>query len=228
MYLEEICLTTTDADPEPLQSGEPAQQVAELEQINRMRRCRSQFTLYNNHRLAVRTQGALQNSRDYEVDLGILDPHPRRQLRIAWHYVLGFAVLSGAAGFLAFFSATTNGTLLSVVAIAFAALSLVLALYCSHDRLVFYSQHGRVPLVVLFNRLPDRATLDAFTHTLVQEIEGARALDPPTSETLSEELKEHRRLREEGVISCRRYDIVKQRILGQHNCARNGPDSLQG
>jgi hypothetical protein len=220
MYLEEICLTATAADPEPQQFGEPAQQVAGLEQVNRMRRCRSQFTLYNNHRLTVRKQSLSRNPRDYDVDLGILDPHPRRQIRIAWHYVLGFAVLSASAAFLTFFSATTNSVLLSFAASASAALSLVLALYCSHDRLVFYSQHGRVPLVVLFNRLPDRATLDAFTDALVNEIEGARVRYPHSSETLSEELKEHRRLRDAGVISSRRYDIVKRRILGQHNCTK--------
>ena len=100
------------------------------------------------------------------------------------------------------------------------AISLVLALYCSHDRLVFYSQHGRVPLVVLFNRLPDRATLNAFTDALVKEIKDAGVLYPHTGETLSEELKEHRRLREAGVISSQRYDIVKRRILGQHNRAK--------
>jgi hypothetical protein len=220
MYLEEICLTATDADPEPQSSGQPAQLVAGLDQVNRMRRCRSQFTLYSNHRLTVRTQGLLRNPRDYDVDLGILDPHPRRQIRIPWHYVLGFAVLSALAAVLAFFGETTSSMLVSIVAGASAALSLVLALYCSHDRLVFYSQHGRVPLVVLFNRLPDRATLDAFTETLANEIKGARVVCPYTSETLSEELKEHRRLTEAGVISSRRYDVVKRRILGQHNRAR--------
>ena len=85
---------------------------------------------------------------------------------------------------------------------------------------MFYSLHGRVPLVVMFYRLPDRATLDAFNDGLVREIKGAGVLYPHTSETLSEELKEHRRLREAGVISSRRYDIVKRRILGQHNCAK--------
>ncbi len=227
MYVEEICLTATDADPEPQQSQEPARQVAGLEQVNRMRRCRSQFTLYSNHRLAVRTQGALQNPRDYGVHLGILDPQPKRQLRIAWHYVLGFVVLSASAGFLASLSDTTNSSLLAVMASASAALSLVLAIYRSHDRLVFYSQHGRVPLVVLFNRLPDRVMLDAFTDALIKEIKGARVHYPYTSETLSEELKEHRRLREAGVISSRRYDIVKQRILGQHSCAKNGSQNNQ-
>ena len=222
MYVEEICLSAPDLDPEPQRSAEPARQVAALEQINRMRRCRSQFTLYSNQRLAVRTQGVLQDPRDYRVDLRILDPQPKRQRRIAWHYVLGFAVLSACAGFLALLSDTTNSTPLAVMASVSAALSLVLAIYRSHDRLVFYSQHGRVPLVVLFSRLPDRVTLDGFTDALIKEIKDARVHYPYSSETLSEELKEHRRLREAGVISSRRYDIVKQRILRQHSWAKRG------
>jgi hypothetical protein len=35
-------------------------------------------------------------------------------------------------------------------------------------------------------------------------------------EILSSELKAHRYLMEEGIISLKRYDIVKKRILGQH------------
>ena len=35
--------------------------------------------------------------------------------------------------------------------------------------------------------------------------------------SLSEELKEHRRLMEEGFISKKRYDSAKRRILAQHH-----------
>jgi hypothetical protein len=221
MYVEEICLSTADAYSDLHQPAEPAEVTAGLEQVNRMRRCQSQFTLFNNHCLAVKTRGFLQHPRDYSIDIGILDPHPKRMRKIAWHYLLIFFVLGAAAWFLAFISVTANGTLLSVILSASAALSLVLGIYRSHDRLVFYSRYGRVPLVVLFNRLPDRVAFDAFTDALAKHIKDARAHYPCQNETLSEELKAHRRLREEGVISSRRYDIVKQRILGQHSCCEH-------
>ena len=226
MYVEEICLSAPDDDREANRRDDSAEELAGLEQINFMRRCRSEFTLFNNHRLAVKKDGFLQTPREYSIELGILDPHPKRQRRIAWHYLLVFAVLCACAWFLAFVSHTANSMLLPVMASASAGLSLVLAIYCSYDRLVFYSHHGRVPLVVLFNRVPDRLALDGFSHALVKQIKAARAHYCCNSEALSEELKEHRRLREAGVISRKRYDIVKQRILDRHSCAKHGAKSI--
>jgi hypothetical protein len=51
---------------------------------------------------------------------------------------------------------------------------------------------------------------------LMQRIEEAKAHYASADKLLSKELKAHRCLMEEGVISGKRYDIVKQRILSQH------------
>ena len=206
MYVEEICLSATVDDFETSQPPEERKQSAVLEQANRMRCCRSEFTLFNNHSLAVKTQGFMQNDRNYTIDIGILDPQPKRLFRIGWSYLLIFVALCGAAWFFT-----------SISLAACAGLSLILAIYRSHDRLVFYSQYGRAPLVVLFNRSPDRRTLGSFTDALVQHINAARTRCPGANESLREELKAHRRLMEEGGISSKRYDIVKQRILSRHS-----------
>ena len=217
MYVEEICLSAAVDDPEADQPPDDQKTEAALEQTNWMRRCQSEFTLFNNHRLSVKTQGFMQNARDYTVDIGILDPQPRRSLKICWSNLLIFVALCGAAWSFTLTDLTPNSTLPPLILGACAGLSLILAVYRSHDRLVFYSQYGRVPLIVLFNRSPDRAMLDSFTDTLVQHIKGAKIHYPRANETLSEELKAHRRLMEEGVISSKRYDVVKQRILSQHS-----------
>ena len=217
MYVEEICLSAAVDDPETDQPPEDQKTAAALEQASWMRRCQSKFTLFNNHRLSVKTQGFMLNTRDYTFDIGVLDPQPRRSLKLCWSNLLIFVALCGAAWFLASISLTLKTTLLSIILGACAGLSLILAVYRSHDRLVFYSQYGRVPLVVLFNRSPDRVTLGSFTDALMQHINDARAQCPGANESLSEELKAHRRLMQEGGISNKRYDIVKQRILSQHS-----------
>jgi hypothetical protein len=217
MYVEEICLSATENDFSADQPAEVQKQSAALKQANWMRCCRSEFTLFNNHRLSVKTQGFMQNTRNYTIDIGILDPHPKRVVKICWSYLLIFIALCGAAWFLASISLALKTTLLSIILGACAGLSLIVAIYRSHDRLVFYSQYGRAPLVVLFNRSPDRMTLGSFTDALVQQINDARVRCPDANESLSEELKAHRRLMEEGGISHKRYDIVKQRILSQHS-----------
>ena len=208
MHVEEICLSAAVDDFEAEQPPQEQKQSAAIAQTNRMRFCRSEFTLFNNHRLAVKTQGFMQQARSYTIDIGILDPQPKRVFKIGWIFLLIFLVLCGAAGFL---------DSLSILLGLGAGLCLILAVYRSHDRLVFYSQYGRVPLVVLFNRSPDRVTLVAFTDALVQQIKDAKTQYPGANESLSEELKAHRRLMQEGGISNKRYDIVKQRILSQHS-----------
>jgi hypothetical protein len=216
MYVEEICLSATEDDFTADQPAEEQKQSAALEQANWMRCCRSEFTLFDNHRLSVRTQGFMQNARNYTIDIGILDPHPKRVFKICWGYLLIFVMLCGAAWFLASISLTPKTTLAAIILGACAGLSLIVAIYRSHDRLVFYSQYGRAPLVVLFSRSPDRVTLGSFTDALVQHIIDARTQCTGANESLIEELKAHRCLMEEGGISSKRYDIVKQRILSQH------------
>ncbi len=215
MFVEEICLSTSGDEAETDEVSGGQETVAELEQYNRMRLSQSQFTLFANQRLMVATQGAMQPARNYTIDIRILDPQPKRSVKVSWGYLLIFALC--AIYLIAVSGQVIPGiTLLTFMIGAGAGLSLVAAIYRSHDRLVFYSQHGRVPLVVLFNRLPDRETQNSFTGALVEYIKEAGTPNTGTDEILSNELKAHRCLMEEGIISARRYDIVKSRILGQH------------
>lgn len=94
----------------------------------------------------------------------------------------------------------------------------MLAVYRSHDRLVFYSQNGRTPLVTLFNRNPDQETLSTFISIFTDQImEASTNLNFICgNERLNAELKEHRRLMEKGIISRKGYDISKSRILDRH------------
>jgi len=216
MYVEEISLS---ASVDALEADRPSEEkttLATLEQANWMRRCQAEFTLFNDHSLSVDMQGILQKPRNYTIDIGILDPQPRRALKICWVCFLSFFVLCGAAWFFAFISLAQKAALMSMILGACAGISLVLAIYRSHDRVVFYSQSGRVPLVVLFNRLPNRATLGSFSDALVQQIKCAKNRYLGRIEALNAELKVHRQLMEDGVISNKRYGIVKQRILSQH------------
>jgi K+ transporter len=216
MHVEEICLSAAEEYLEADQPPEDQKEAAVLEQVNWLRRCQSEFTLFDNYRLAVKTQGLMRSARNYTIDIGMLDPHPKRSFKIEWRYLLIFVLLCGAVWFFASTSLKLATTTLSIILSGCAVLSLVMAIYRSHDRLVFYSQYGRVPLVVLFNRLPDRETLGSFSDALMQRIEEAKAHYASADKLLSKELKAHRCLMEEGVISGKRYDIVKQRILSQH------------
>jgi hypothetical protein len=219
MYLEEICLSTTADAPEADAPAEQHVKTAELRQASRMRRCEVQLTLFSNNRLRVAARGLMQTEQDYTLDIGILDPQPKRRLKLCWSHVLLSAALAGAAWFVSLVHPVPHSTTLSVSLVLCSVTALLVALYRSHDRLVFFSHHGRAPLVVLFRGLPERAAFDAFTTALAKQIRSARSGCPDVSDTLSQELKAHRHLMQQGAISQRRYDIVKQRILSQHSSA---------
>jgi hypothetical protein len=217
MYVEEISLSAPVDELEINQAPEEQTKVAGLVQANRLRHCRSEFVLLTNHRLLVNTQGFMQQRGNYMLDIGMLDPQPAHSVNIAWRYLLLFAALCMAAWFIDYVGVTREATLGAVVLGVCAVPSLLLAIFRSHDRLVFYSMTGRVPLVVLCRSLPDQLTVEAFSDVLIEYIIDARSRHMGTIEALNAELKAHRHLMEEGVISRKRYDIVKQRILDQHS-----------
>jgi hypothetical protein len=215
MYVEEICLSTAENIPESDRLDDASEKLLEFGQTSWMRRCRSQFSLSGDQRLSVDMRGFMQKPRSYTIDVGILDPQPKRSFKLCWSYALIFIALCGAVWF-ALFNHAYNSTPLLVLLVSGAVFSLVTAVYRSHDRLVFYSQAGRAPLIVLFYKSPDKAAFEAFIDSLTHHIKDAKSRFVNTSETLSEELKAHRHLMEGGIISAKRYAIVKQRILSQH------------
>ena len=194
------------------------QNCLELKQHNRIRFCECSFELFNHHFLSIKNDEAFCRAREYELHIGILDPKPIRSLRISWRNLAAFSVLAGTSGLAGITNILPNSNILTLILGACAGLFLILAVYHSHDRLVFYSQNGRTPLVTLFNRNPDQETLSTFISIFTDQImEASTNLNFICgNERLNVELKEHRRLMEQGIISSKGYDISKSRILDRH------------
>jgi hypothetical protein len=214
MRIEEIVISTLPSDLAEEQRPEARLSDAALEQCDRFRFRSFAFELFNQRLLSVHAEDVFRHARDYELDIGILDPVPKRSLTISWYYLSAFLVLTATAGVTGLTNLVQTSAMLPAILGSGAGLSLMLAVYRSHDCLVFYSRNGRVPLVVLLNRTPDRETFTTFTDVLTRHIQETRDDHISSNQTLSTELKEHRRLMEEGIISEKRYAIVKRRILG--------------
>jgi len=86
------------------------------------------------------------------------------------------------------------------------------------NSLVFYSEHGQVPIIELFFGLPDKSTFRKFAGELVKCIKLSKTDNYYTdSQTLAAELSEHRRLRDEGIINDNQYENAKARIFTYHS-----------
>jgi len=216
MLVEEIVLSSDSPHTPADQPAVDLISTAALVQSSRLRFSRAVFELFNRRHLSVNLEHTFRSNRKYNLDIGILDPLPRRSVKISWPYVSLFVVLAASAVYTALNEYTRDTYLWPAFLALSAGLSLLLAVYDSHDRLVFYSRNGRIPLVILFNRNPDRRTFKAFTNQLAHYIHQVSNTPLHRDAVLNVELMEHRRLMEEGVISAKRYELAKLRILRRH------------
>lgn len=218
--VEHIFLGTDDAPG-------AAQRVrnSELEQRSRLHGLKVDVTIFNDHFLSVEASGTRSTPQDFWINLAFLDSNAQRDRYVAWHWLataLALLVITGLALRLALRSslpvdpsAQVAMICLLVAATAGATAALV---FRSRDLLVFHTRHGRVPLLRLLNRNPDRERFEIFIEKLGEQIEATRdaRFGSELTQLLSAELREHRRLLEEGVLSREQYDAAKRRILRCH------------
>ena len=216
MQMEEIHISTIS--PDYAEQSHPVDGIiiASLEQRNRFRFCTFTFRLFDRHILSVKFDGIFRHSPEYEFNIGILNPEPKRLVSINWGYLSAFLILALSATLAARSDIFLNSSLASSLLAANAMVFLVLAAYSCRNRLVFYSRNGWVPLVYLLHESPEDERFLAFTDALKAQIRDIRGRYSSRSEMLSEDLKEHRRLMEHGIISEKHYNWIKNYILGLH------------
>lgn len=211
--VEHICLASEQGE-EKHQSRVIA---VSFEQRNRWRRSALRVTVFNDQRVAIERQAARKAPLSYEFDLGFLASRPRRVRRISWGLV-GAALALFAAAVAVWLSTpgVDHGAFAGGLLVAGAG-TLVLAAVRYRDRVIYFSKHGRAPLLILLNGKPDKQALQQFVAELSARIRASRHNWSDRQAFLSGELKEHRRLHEQGVISRADYERSKRRILRQHH-----------
>ncbi len=211
-------------DQAPLETVPAEQRVVEqrLEQISKLKGFRFEFGVTNDNYLRVKTSQPMKPRRSFDVNLSVVDPSPKRVIRVnwAWWYALfaaGEAAIIVAllysdtllkfSGFQSLFAVLVATTILCGLAFAF----------CIQDRLLFQSRNGRVVLFEMANRAPNKAVVQAFVARLRDRAKIAlRASGGDAERRLAAELREHRRLHESGVLSNAQYDRAKTRLLAMH------------
>jgi len=174
------------------------------------------FTVFNEHHISVDTRALRDRHRRYELDLSILGSQPRRVIRLDKRQLFAGLALVVAAGVFSLIDMNGTGWVIGVVLLSVGAVLLGVALWRSSDQLIFYSKHGRAPLLVLQKQPLDRAALQDFVSDISRRIKLTRGSWSGRRQFLSAELREHRRLYEQGVLSRSEYDRIKRLILKKH------------
>lgn len=220
--MEHICLVSGIEDERKVESHTTVNR--EITQRSKINGYQAHFRIFNDRYLSVWTRKFGSGTREYSISLRYLDPKPRRRFRISWGW-LGLATAS--LGVAAMLGVTINHApppAVSHPALPFALgaaaagmIALAVTVYRSGLRLVWVSRHGRIRLVELMTDQPSRADVQAFANDLKDRIvraHNAQQVDP--AQWLSKELREHRRLKDEGILTEAIYAKAKGRILHCH------------
>jgi hypothetical protein len=199
-------------------AAEPKTVAESFELRDRLRRVVTEITLYQEGFLRVEETRGGKRLYAHRLDLRYLDPmptlksyYPKRWLKIA----AACGATGALAGLLASFAALRAFLLPAAVLAGLAALATLLVfVYFSHEKIVFRTRHGRAAALKLIAGLGCmrrfRAALPALVHA-IQEAE--EELDEDTAIFLRAEMREHYRLRGEGVLSERECGDGTGRIL---------------
>lgn len=181
---------------------------------------RTELSLLDEHYLDVRITRARKEPLEYSLDLRFLNSLPVRVRRIAWAwFALGAAgTLAGCVGvWFAVSAASLAYALGSSAALAGAALVVWLGMRATSEALNFSSVHGGATLVSVIGGLGSIEQGKAFFVAMIKEIAAAKAARPQSKpQWLRDEMREHHRLRELGVLSEADYEASKKRILKAH------------
>lgn len=197
-------------------TGELSQSVNIKEQIKL-------FRIFDKKHLNVNEKTA-KGTISFFVNLTILDAKPAHK-RIIKFAPLFWGVFFISLAWFAYYLKNIGLPILTspyvyTAIILFAAIGLILIVYvvkATRNVLIFYSEHGRIPLVELFYRVPNKATFLHFVSELSDCINANKSKSYYTdSQTLAAELSEHRKLRDKGILSNKDYETAKNNIFSSH------------
>jgi len=199
----------------------PRTKLIELSQVSLLKSQNMHFTIFDDHFLSIYIKTIFSKPKTYRIDLAYLEPEPRRILTIDKPSLYAAGVLSLAAllsiSIHTFFYPSLTLLLVAVALTCGALVALIMLVYRSKDRLVFYSRYGRINWLELLINNPGQRDFKDFTATLVSTIhEFSRHQSSRHEQRLAAELREQRRLRDESVLSPEVYENVKHRFFSQH------------
>jgi hypothetical protein len=190
---------------------------------SRLRGCATELAILEGWRLGVRCVRPDQAPRKYQVDLRFASPRPVRVRQISWTWLIvsvGLALLGGGALMRAW---TLNAALLSTLPIGGAAAlcmslgALSLFLRRTTESLEFRSVHGGATLFSVTGGVGSARAGKKFFVELIKAINAAKLARPQAQpQFLRDEMREHHRLHDLGVLSDQQYEQSKARILAAH------------
>ena len=190
---------------------------------SRLRGCETEVSILEDHYVTVRTVRPDAHARKYEFDLRFANPKPLRVRSISWFWLTlaGSMIALAAGGLWATWTDAgrwSNAIFLTALVTLFASGgALIMFLRRTVESLEFISMHGGATLVSVVGGIGSARAGKRFFIDLIKSINAAKAARPQDRpQFLRDEMREHHRLRELGVLTDLQYEQSKARILSSH------------
>jgi hypothetical protein len=200
---EHIYIESEDLSSNPAAAARTLRETVVLR--NPVRRTGAELALFDEGFLKVTPLRNKDTDEPFFLDLRFVDPVPTLDRVIAVRWLtgaLGCGALMALAAFLLRFDAlyTFAAVALGGATLA-AAITLYVGLYLSHEKTEFCTLHGRAPVLELVANFGSIKRFRAFVPALSHAIEeAAERIGVDTAAFLRAEMREHYRLRGDGVL----------------------------
>jgi hypothetical protein len=192
---------------------------------SRARGSHTRVSILEGHFVGVHVKRGRNFEHEHTVDLRFVDPRPIGIRKIVWPWMIAailMTLLTIGAAFFVTVLATPQSRILAVpAAIVIGTLTLssyLICLYFATESVVFVSMHGRARLIVITGGLGTTRAARQCALDIVKHINLARKQGKQTRQMfLRDEMREHGRLHEAGVLSEDQYSDAKKRILQAHD-----------
>ena len=215
---EHIYIGSEDTTTNPAAAARTLRETIVLR--NPLRHAGAELALYGEGFLKVTELNRGNAEEPFFLDLRFVDPVPQLERLIAVRWLataLGCGALTALAGFLMRFDAlyVFAAAALAVAAVA-TATTLYVGLYLSHEKIRFCTLHGRVVVFELIANFGALKSFRAFVPILSHAVEeAAELIGTDTAAYLRAEMREHYRLRGDGVLDNDECAKGTGRILAQ-------------
>ena len=177
------------------------------------------FEIYNDKFIKIRIRNVF-GDKTYHVNMGMLEPWPTLHRRISWRWLLGLSYFGVAAlifGIYLYLHPDNEniGRLIPFITLfLFLALAaLLMFLYSSPNVMEFRSRYGNCALISLLKNNPSKHEFRHFTDELKTRVLAASQVVTFNKKQMLEiELKELRRLTDEGVLLEQEFQQAKDRV----------------
>ena len=213
--ITEITLSTEFDDDAHLQ---PERINLAYVQEQKFKGVRRTFKIFNDTQLHYTLQSFRhKDNRKHRINLGYVNLQPERECRVAWSWLsTAFATIvwSMLLFYVGLFTQYQADYIVIVAVLlgTFSMLSMLTFYYRTQDKLIFRSFIGNIPLFEVSNHKSGNKEFELFLAKLGQHIKTAQDR-MSMHQRLVGELKDLRRIRDEGKITNEQYESAREVIF---------------